>query len=70
MKTLVIVIFAAGLISLSSCAARVEIQPASVTVIRTLPASYKIVRVKGKRYYHCNGHRYRKVRRGYVLVRF
>jgi len=70
MKTLVIVIFATGLISLSSCAARVEIQPASVTVIKTLPASYKIVRIQGKRYYHCNGRHYRKIREGYVLVRF
>lgn len=70
MKTLIIVIFAASLINLSSCATRVEIQPSSVTVIRTLPASYKVVRVKGKRYYHCNGNHYRKVRGGYVLVRF
>ncbi|HEX9827168.1 MAG TPA: hypothetical protein VGA80_11265 [Flavobacteriaceae bacterium] len=68
MKTFIIIFFAACLMSLSSCVATFDVQP-GVTVIRTLPSHhYKIVRVHGKRYYHCNGHHYRKVRGGYVIV--
>jgi hypothetical protein len=71
MKNFIVLIFTACLISLSSCAARVEVQPAAqVTFVRTLPSNYKIVRVHGKRYYYCNGHHYRKTSRGYVIVRF
>ncbi|MBP0902821.1 DUF6515 family protein [Mariniflexile gromovii] len=57
------------MLSLSSCAARVVAQPASVTVVKARPANYKIVKVKGKRYYFWNGNHYRKTRRGFILVR-
>jgi len=57
-------------LSFSSCARRVVVtQPASVTVVKKLPRQYKVVRVKGKRYYFFNGKHYRKTRNGYVVVR-
>jgi Family of unknown function (DUF6515) len=57
-------------LSFSSCASRVVVrQPASVTVVKKLPRQYKVVRVKGKRYYFFNGKHYRKTRNGYVIVR-
>lgn len=60
-------VFALGF---SSCASRVVVkQPASVTVVKKLPRQYKVVKVKGKRYYYFNGNHYRKTRRGYIVVR-
>lgn len=57
-------------LSFSSCASRVVVkQPATVTVVKKLPRQYKVVRVKGKRYYFFNGKHYRKTRGGYVVVR-
>jgi len=57
-------------LSFSSCASRVVVkQPATVTVVKKLPRQYKVVRVKGKRYYFFNGKHYRKTRNGYVVVR-
>jgi hypothetical protein len=57
-------------ISFSSCATRVVVkQPTSVTVVKKLPRQYKVVRVKGKRYYFFNGKHYKKTRKGYVIVR-
>ena len=56
-------------LSFSSCATRIVTRPASVTVIKTPPKHYKIVRVKGQRYYFWNGKHYKKTRRGYVVVR-
>lgn len=56
-------------LSLNSCARRVVVrQPANVTVVKTLPRNYKVVRINGKRYYTWNGRRYRKTRTGYVVV--
>ncbi|WP_299121127.1 DUF6515 family protein [uncultured Winogradskyella sp.] len=57
-------------LSFNSCASRVVItQPSTVTVVKKLPRNYKVVRVKGKRYYFFNGNHYRKTRKGYVIVR-
>ncbi|MDP3354019.1 MAG: hypothetical protein Q8S44_09790 [Flavobacteriaceae bacterium] len=44
--------------------------PTGVMVVKTKPAHYKIVKVKGKRYYHWNNNHYQRVRGGYILVRF
>ncbi|AUP79336.1 hypothetical protein C1H87_11705 [Flavivirga eckloniae] len=57
--------------SLTSCATRTHVvtKPNRVTVVKTAPKHYKIVNVRGKRYYFWNGNHYRKTRRGYVLVR-
>ncbi|MFI1744796.1 DUF6515 family protein [Thalassobellus sediminis] len=57
------------MINLSSCATRVVTRPANVTVVKTAPRHYKVVKVKGKRYYFWNGNHYKKTRKGYVIVR-
>ena len=69
MRIFVILISAFCMISLSSCATRVVTRPASVTVVKTAPKHYKIVKVNGKRYYFWNGKHYRKTRKGYVITR-
>ncbi|MTE27247.1 DUF6515 family protein [Winogradskyella ouciana] len=70
MKYLVYTLVFVFALSLNSCASRVVVkQPASVTVVKKLPRHYKVVRVKGKRYYFFNGKHYQKTRRGYVVVR-
>ncbi len=69
MRTFVFLLSLMFALSLSSCATRVVTRPANVTVIKTAPIYYKIVKVKGKRYYFWNGNHYKKTRRGYVVVR-
>ena len=69
MRTLILIFSAFCVLSLSSCATRVVARPNTVTVIKTPPKNYKIVRVNGKRYYFWNGNHYRKTRKGYVVVR-
>ena len=70
MKYLVYTLVFVFALSFSSCATRVVVkQPASVTLVKKLPRQYKVVRVKGKRYYFFNGKHYRKTNRGYVFVR-
>lgn len=57
-------------LSFNSCASRVVVkQPASATVIKKLPRHYKVVKIKGARYYFFNGKHYKKTRNGYVVVR-
>nr|WP_299069098.1 DUF6567 family protein [uncultured Allomuricauda sp.] len=70
MKSHIVLLFSIALLSLSSCATRTRVvttNNSNVTVVKTRPANYKIVRVKGKRYYFWNGNHYRKTRRGYVV---
>lgn len=70
MRFLVYTLFFVFTLSLSSCARRVVVtQPASITIVKKLPRQYKVVRVKGKRYYFFNGKHYRKTRNGYVVVK-
>ncbi|WP_431108212.1 DUF6515 family protein [Winogradskyella poriferorum] len=70
MRFLVYTLFFVFTLSLSSCARRVVVtQPASITIVKKLPKQYKVVRVKGKRYYFFNGKHYRKTRNGYVVVK-
>ena len=57
-------------LSLNSCARRVVVrQPNTVTVVKTPPRNYKVVRINGKRYYTWNGRYYRKTMNGYVVAR-
>lgn len=64
---LLLVIFIYGF---TSCATRVRTKtPTNVVVVQKRPTNYKIVKVKGKRYYLWNGNHYTKTRRGYVLVK-
>lgn len=69
MKTFFTLLLAFCLLSFNSCSRRVISTPTTVTVIKTPPKTYKIVKVKGKRYYFWNGKHYKKTRRGYVFVR-
>lgn len=69
MRTFVFILSLFFALSLSSCATRVVTRPANVIVIKTPPKQYKIVKVKGKRYYFWNGKHYKKTRRGYIVVR-
>ena len=47
MRTFVVLLSAICFLSLSSCATRVVTRPATVTVIKSPPKHYKIIRVKG-----------------------
>lgn len=69
MRTFVFILSFFFTLNLSSCATHVVTRPANVVVVKTPPKHYKIVRVKGKRYYFWNGKHYKKTRRGYVVVR-
>ncbi|GAA3631212.1 DUF6515 family protein [Flavivirga jejuensis] len=69
MRLLIILFFALCTMSFSSCATRVVTKPAKVTIVKTAPRHYKIVKVRGKRYYFWNGNHYKKTRRGFVIVR-
>lgn len=69
MKTYITFLLTIGLLSFNSCARRVVVSPSTVTVVKTPPRTYKIVRIKGKRYYFWNGKHYKKTRRGYVVVK-
>ncbi len=71
MRTVLTLLCLVFFLSFNSCARRVVVrQPAAnVTVVKTLPKHYKVVRVNGKRYYFWNGRHYRKTRNGYVVVR-
>ncbi len=52
----------------TSCATSVVSKPQKVVVVKR-PAKYKVVRVKGKKYYVWNGRYHRKTRKGYVVVK-
>lgn len=69
MRTFVFILSVFFALNLSSCATRVITRPTSVVVVKTPPKHYKVVRVKGQRYYFWNGKHYKKTRRGYVVVR-
>jgi hypothetical protein len=66
-----ILLFTLGLmLGTISCVTRVVTKPATVSVVKIAPANYKIVKVRGKRYYSWNENHYRKTRKGFVLARF
>ncbi|MFD1062521.1 DUF6515 family protein [Winogradskyella litorisediminis] len=70
MKNLLILLGLTFFLSVNSCARRVVVrQPNTVTVVKTLPRDYKVVRINGNRYYTWNGKHYRKTRKGYVVMR-
>lgn len=56
-------------LTLTSCATRVAVRTPHTSIVKVAPKHYKIVIVKGKRYYIWNGKHYKKTRRGFVLVR-
>lgn len=69
MRTFVSVLSMLLVLSLSSCATRVVTRPANVTIIKTPPRHYKVVKIKGNPYYFWNGRHYKKTKSGYVFVR-
>jgi len=68
MKTLLYLLSLVFTLSLNSCVVHTRTAPAQVTIVKR-PATYKVVRVKGKRYYTWNGRYHKKTRNGYVVVR-
>ncbi|EDP70915.1 hypothetical protein FBALC1_00487 [Flavobacteriales bacterium ALC-1] len=70
MRYLVYTLVLVFVLSFNSCANRVVVkQPAKVTVVKKLPRQYKVVQLRGKRYYFFNGKHHRKTRKGFVVVR-
>jgi len=67
MKTLVYFLSLIVTLSLTSCVVHTRTAPAQITVVKR-PAKYKVVHVKGKRYYTWNGRYHKKTRKGYVVV--
>ncbi len=55
----------------SSCAARVVTSDPTtkIVIVKKTPKNYKVVRVKGNRYYLWNGKYHRKTRHGYTVVK-
>lgn len=68
MRKLLLILGFIFTLSLTSCATRVVTTPAEVTVVKR-PTKYKIVKVRGNRYYVWNGRYHKKTRKGYVIVR-
>jgi hypothetical protein len=69
MKSTILLFALCLMLGTTSCASRAVTRPATVTVIKAAPANYKIIKVRGKRYYSWNGNHYRKTRKGFVFVR-
>lgn len=69
MRTFVVILTLLLTLNLSSCATRVVTRPGNVTIIKTPPRHYKIVKINSKPYYFWNGKHYKKTRRGFVFVK-
>ena len=69
MRTLVVFLFVCVYLNFNSCVVHTKAEPTKVVVVKTPPKHYKIVKVKGKRYYFWNGKHYKKTRKGYIVVR-
>jgi hypothetical protein len=69
MRFLIIILSVFFALNLSSCATRVVERPTKVVYVKKAPRHYKMVKVKGNRYYFWNGKHYKKTRRGYVVVK-
>ena len=68
MRTLLYLLCLVFALSLTSCVVHTRTAPAQVTVVKR-PAKYKVVRVKGTRYYVWNGRYHKKTRKGYMVVK-
>lgn len=69
MKTLLLGFCFIFTLSLTSCVVHTKAAPETITVVKR-PAKYKVVRVKGQRYYVWNNRYHRKTKSGYAVVRF
>jgi uncharacterized protein with PIN domain len=69
MRTLIVLLSAFFILSLSSCVTHVRATPTKIVFIKTPPKHHKVVQIKGKRYYFWNGKHYKRTREGYVVIR-
>ena len=70
MKKVILIIFGCSLLFLgSSCVVNSRPAATRTVVIKKAPINHKIVVIKGKRYYTWGGKRYKKTRRGFVVVK-
>ena len=56
--------------SFNSCVTTSRIAPTKVVVVKKLPRFHKVVVIKGQRYYAWNGKHYKKINKGYIVVRY
>lgn len=69
MKRVVIITFTYALLLLgNSCIVKSRPAAKRTIVIKEAPRNHKVVVIKGKRYYTWGGKRYKKTRRGYIVV--
>lgn len=66
MRNVLIILISSFLFFATSCAPRTGTK---VVYVKKRPATYKVVKVRGKQYYKWNGKHYRKTKRGYVVTR-
>ncbi len=69
MRTLIVIALMFLFLNTTSCATHVATRSNEVTVIKTPPRHYTVVKVKGVKYHFWNGNHYRKTRKGYVYVK-
>ena len=69
MKKVALIIFGCSLLLLgNSCVVNSRPVATRTIVVKQAPRNHKVVVVKGQRYYIWGGKRYKKTRRGYVVV--
>jgi len=69
MKKVLIIMFGSALLLLgNSCVVHSRPVATKTVVVKHAPRNHKVVVIKGKRYYTWGGKRYKKTRRGYVVV--
>ncbi|HEY5688950.1 MAG TPA: hypothetical protein VIS27_11660 [Yeosuana sp.] len=69
MRSLILFLFLFLILIMTSCATHVVPRPNAITVIKTPPRHYTVVKVNGSKYCFWNGNHYRKTRRGYIYVK-
>ena len=69
MKKAALIIFGCSLLLLgNSCVVHSRPVATRTVVVKQVPRNHKVIVVKGQRYYTWGGKRYKKTKRGYVVV--
>ena len=68
MRTLLLILVFIFSLSFTSCVVHTRATPTKVIVVKR-PTKYKVISVKGSRYYVWNGRYHKKTKKGYVVVR-
>lgn len=69
MKKAALIIIGCSLLFLgNSCVVNSRPVATHTVVVKQVPRNHKVVVIKGQRYYTWGGKRYKKTRRGYVVV--